>query len=456
MKKSNLVAIATIAIAIVSSCSNDESMLVSDNATQQNSPIGFSNAFVNKSTRTTAVTDNSSLNNFYVWGYAEQENVFDGEKVSKTGDDWTYQSIKYWVPEKAYTFTAIAASEGAGSWSFAPASNLGGQITIDNKGEQDLVYAYQTSAATSSTTRSTVKFTFNHLLSRAKFKFINGAADGEATYKIKNLQITNADQSATLDVSEGSFTSWDIASSTTAFSYGDTDAFTPGNNVISDYKYLIPHAGAYQYKVSFDIEVTQGESTWTYSHSNVLTESIEMKSGKSYIFAITLNKDNINPDGSAVIEFASESVTDWDADSNAALGEKASQSDNSGTTTANPYANDDMYLVYNAQWFDSNKIQMDKNDDGTYSITSDKVTGSFVISSTVDKDYFFGIEKDARTQAYAVNGQTTTYPLVEYSYKKDTDMYTHYLMELNNSAPDSKSLKFTFDPNKKVLIVEKL
>jgi hypothetical protein len=461
MKKFNLVAIATIAIAIVSSCSNEDSMLVSDNTnTQQAGTIGFSNAFVNKSTRATAVTDNNTLDNFYVWGYAENDEVFYNEKVSKAGDDWTYQTIKYWVPNKAYTFTAIAASEGAGSWNYNPTSNIGGTITIDNKGEQDLVYAYQTSAATEKTTRGTVRFTFNHLLSRAKFRFINGTADGEATFKIRNLKITNADQSASLDLAQGSFANWNINSGTTNFAYDDTVSFEPGNSVTTDYKYLIPHAEAHQYQVSFDIDVTQGNSTWTYSHSSVLTESIEMKSGKSYVFAITFNKDNINPDGSAVIQFAAESVIDWDAESNNALGQKSASEDTTGTTTANPFADDDMYFVYNPQWFgsDNNSTKMDKNADGTYSITSDKVIGSFIISSTIENDYFFGIEAGKRTQASLIDGQTAVYDLIQYSYEKDVINwdYQKYQMELNYSASDYKSLKFTFDPNKKTLTVEKI
>jgi hypothetical protein len=460
MKKFNLVAIATIAIAIVSSCSNEDSMLVSDNTqAQQVSPIGFSNAFVNKATRATAVTDNNTLDNFYVWGYAENEEVFYNEKVSKAGESWTYQTIKYWVPNKAYTFTALAASEGAGSWSFNPTNNLGGKVSIENQGEQDLVYAYQVSAATANTTRGTVKFTFNHLLSRAKFKFINGAATGEATYKIKNLKINNADKSATLDVAQGSFSNWDIAEGTTTFAYDDTDAFAPDEAVTSDYKYLIPHTGAYQYNVSFDIEVTQGQSTWTYSHTNVLTESIEMKSGKSYIFAITLNKDNINPDGSAVIQFAAESVTEWDADATNALGQKSSSSDETGTVTANPFADDDMYAVYNPYYLSDsqNFAKMDKNADGTYSITSSTIGNhSFIISSTKEKDYFFGIEEGKRIQAYPQNGPTETINLIQYSYNSDISKYGSYLIEVNNSAPDYLSLKFTFDPNKKTLTVEKI
>jgi hypothetical protein len=458
MKKFNLVAIATIAIAIVSSCSNEDSMLVSDNAqAQQVSPIGFSNAFVNKTTRATAVTDNNTLDNFYVWGYAEDEEVFFNEKVSKAGESWTYQTIKYWVPNKAYTFTALAASEGAGSWSFNPTNNLGGKVSIENQGEQDLVYAYQVSAATANTTRGTVKFTFNHLLSRAKFKFINGAAAGEATYKIKNLKINNADKSATLDVAQGSFSNWDIAEGTTTFAYDDTDAFAPDEAVTSDYKYLIPHTGAYQYNVSFDIEVTQGQSTWTYSHTNVLTESIEMKSGKSYIFAITLNKDNINPDGSAVIQFAAESVTEWDADATNALGQKSSSSDETGTVTANPFADDDMYAVYNPQYFDANSDKMEKNADGTYSITSKTINGrNFIISSTKDKGYFFGIKANDHTQMDLKDGKTATFDLIQYSYDSDISNYLSYQMWLNTASADYLSLKFTFDPNKKTLTVEKI
>jgi hypothetical protein len=184
-----------------------------------------------------------------------------------------------------------------------------------------------------------------------------------------------------------------------------------------------------------------------------------MKSGKSYIFAITLNKDNINPDGSAVIQFAAESVTEWDADATNALGQKSSSSDETGTVTANPFADDDMYAVYNPYYLSDsqNFAKMDKNADGTYSITSSTIGNhSFIISSTKEKDYFFGIEEGKRIQAYPQNGPTETINLIQYSYDSDISKYGSYLIEVNNSAPDYLSLKFTFDPNKKTLTVEKI
>jgi hypothetical protein len=54
------------------------------------------------------------------------------------------------------------------------------------------------------------------------------------------------------------------------------------------------------------------------------------------------------------------------------------------------------------------------------------------------------------------DGKTATFDLIQYSYDSDISNYLSYQMWLNTASADYLSLKFTFDPNKKTLTVEKI
>ena len=94
MKKVFLMAVA--AVAMLASCSNDETTGKAVNT----KAIKFSNTFVNNGTR--SVVDPSftkeSLGNFKVYGYTQNGCIFDGVKVSSNdnGASWTYSPTKWW------------------------------------------------------------------------------------------------------------------------------------------------------------------------------------------------------------------------------------------------------------------------------------------------------------------------------------------------------------------------
>lgn len=102
MKKIFLIGLT--AAAMLASCSNDETVEMA-----QQKAIGFSNAFVNNGTR--SVVDPSftttSLNDFAVYGFTQNGQIFDGVKVSKGGAAWSYDNVQYWVPGNTYTFGAM-------------------------------------------------------------------------------------------------------------------------------------------------------------------------------------------------------------------------------------------------------------------------------------------------------------------------------------------------------------
>lgn len=113
MKKIFLIGLT--AAAMMASCSNDETVEMA-----QQKAISFSNAFVNNGTR--SIVDPSftttSLNDFAVYGFTQNGQIFDGVKVSKGGaasTGWSYDNVQYWVPGNTYTFGAIAPHSVAGN-----------------------------------------------------------------------------------------------------------------------------------------------------------------------------------------------------------------------------------------------------------------------------------------------------------------------------------------------------
>lgn len=96
MKKLFMIGLA--ATAMLASCSNDETMEMA-----QQKAIGFSNAFVNNGTR--SIVDPSftkeTLEDFAVYGFTQNGQIFEGDKVYEGGSastGWSYDVLQYWVP----------------------------------------------------------------------------------------------------------------------------------------------------------------------------------------------------------------------------------------------------------------------------------------------------------------------------------------------------------------------
>lgn len=206
------------AMAIMGACSKDEVIKKTDA-----SAIGFSNIFINNSTR--SVVDHSyikeKLGEFEVYGTITNKsgvtsNIFNQEKVweevvnEKTV--WVYDAAntQYWIPSNTYNFTAIVDGNindkndqnvkitevTTGGYNMPNTIEL-----YDASQQSDILYAKSNPIAYVSGER-TVEFTFSHLMSKAKFTFKNEIATNSGySYKVKNVKITNAQKAATYTVS---------------------------------------------------------------------------------------------------------------------------------------------------------------------------------------------------------------------------------------------------------------
>lgn len=224
--KKNKFWLAAMAVTVsMASCSLEEVM-------EQPEPqaIGFS-SFVGKPTRAVTETTTTSLGSFKVYGgYATNTDVFNGTVVkSSDGINWSYTEaldLQYWVPGQSYKFAAMGPSgiDIDTKLSFDYAS---GHLTLSNyevtdlaTGSKDLVYAEANRTTDNPLVEANygaVPFSFGHIMSWIKIKFVHDLTDG---YKI-----TVSDVTVTGVKTKGTFngTDWTMDSSPSVATFNDQD-----------------------------------------------------------------------------------------------------------------------------------------------------------------------------------------------------------------------------------------
>lgn len=351
----------------MASCSLEE---VVDQPAQQ--AIGFS-SFVGKPTKAVTETDLTALKTggFKVWGgYNNSSNVFDGRDVTwsdpvsqmDAGDSgtgaWGYTGTEYWVPGQTYKFAAVGPISVLGAENAAtlevesPAgSNAsfaydGGHLSFDYSltdltKSVDVVYAEATKstvAQTASTDPGAVSFTFGHIMSWIKIKFVHKMTDG---YKItvSDVTVTGVKTGATFTGSGASTGGWTWDNSTTnatfnnqtPHSYKTTDGSSDGSangildndgdNCMVDFIAIpqtIPQSAVQKtegnFTISFKLKVQDSEGTYLLGgEGSAVAFSTTMGNDQTwavnnvYVYTANLTADvlGLNP-----IEFTA-SVEGW-------------------------------------------------------------------------------------------------------------------------------------------------
>lgn len=326
MKKIFLIGLT--AAAMMASCSNDETVEMA-----QQKAISFSNAFVNNGTR--SVDDPSfttlTLNDFAVYGFTQNGQIFNGEKVSKGGaasTGWSYDNVQYWVPGNTYTFGAIAPYSVAGNVSNVTlptgATKVGMEVAFTNTDadQVDLLHAAPAQITGVTPTYTTpVSMTFNHQLSKVKFSFQNSVGVGY-NVKVSNVKITDAFKEGTLTVAAAGNT-WDNQTDKTLeLNFGNvvanassTEASAIANAAtLESYneKLMIPMSNTAKYTVTFTVDLYKDNVLLgTYNH-RVEIKDVEFKLGYCYNFKASLTHKNITgPDELNPIVFNVTKVEDW-------------------------------------------------------------------------------------------------------------------------------------------------
>ena len=309
---------SVLAVAALASCTNDQTI-----ATPKGAAIAFDNVWVDNATRATDINA-GNLTDFGVYASvkagADEGLMMKNVTVTKQQNGtYTYQNTQYWVPNTTYSFAAIAPKTNA-NWAYTTAGSVAhaGTISFNNeaaKANQDLIYAFESrSLAAGALTEapSAVGFTFNHLLARVRFTFVNAIAAGSnITVAISNVRIADAYKKGTLAVVAGEpATNWVVEGKNLNVPFATEGAILAGNggNETTEHHYLIP---AYDtYTINFDVTVYQaGVKLDTYART--ATVRLDMQKGNSYDIKAALTTETVIPNPLFPIEFTVTKVEDW-------------------------------------------------------------------------------------------------------------------------------------------------
>ena len=312
--------IAIAAFAAFASCSNDEVVSIS------REPITFGEAFVDNSTR--AAIDGSysgtkKLTSFKVYGTVTGNSntltIYNGnDVVGKIGDAvWGCTGDEqYWISNCAYKFYAIADAT-----SVSPTTGMPTTITYNENttANGDLIFATvedTTNAQAVPSKGNPVKFTFQHLLSKAKFTFKKSEYSNKRyTYTVKNIKFTDAYKQGTYTISTGA---WGSQSTTGELLFGNlegnitTDNATTGLESANECQFVpATYTASNPLTISFDVVMMlDGNELSTVKHTKTFPAEggadYTFAKGKAYGFEVTLGDNN-------VIKFTVDALQGWDS-----------------------------------------------------------------------------------------------------------------------------------------------
>ena len=290
--------IATLAIAALASCNNDQVINF------DKYPINFGDAFVDNATKAIYEGD-KKVDAFQVWGTVTGNGntvlIFDGADVTRDeaeyGSPWTCSVTRYWTPSCIYNFTAIVHATSVTPTNGAMPTAI--NYTAD--GVSDLLYgvtatdAIKTSAdctVTGLNANNCVAFTMNHLLSRIAVKFTGDAnLNADYSYNITNIKVAGAYASGVYTINGGT---WEGSGTmANSLSFNDVSGVKANTTAIPDDAYVII-PGAAPLTISFTAQVVFGSTaiseipyTITLNQTDADTD-VTFKKNTSYTLNVTL------------------------------------------------------------------------------------------------------------------------------------------------------------------------
>ena len=332
MKKTILAVAALVAVGMTS-CNNDEELL------QGNEAIGFSNVFVDNSTRSKSdpsYTNDNLFEDFAVYGFVKDAVLFDGNTVSKTitnnalQSDWKYEGTQYWIAGANYNFAAIAPKSNAG-WATASCTFDGNNVTttlsFTNNGTTDLLYSNPATIQGMVSGNTAVPFTFRHLLSKVKFSFKNNYNASNATIRVRDIKINNAYSKGDVTLTSAATTWSKQSDNKLVLSFGNaaevsanSDEVIAYSTTVESYNELLLIPGAATpleddqnagYKVTFTVDLLiSGILVKQYEHTAYVNH--KFVAGHSYDIVAEINAENIDPENEQEpIEFTVTTVNGW-------------------------------------------------------------------------------------------------------------------------------------------------
>ena len=326
MKK---VIFALAAVVALAACSKEQTVVA-----DRGDAIGF-DSFIENSTRAIDPSYNANklVDGFKVWGTVKGNAstspmlLFNGVEIVRNnkayGAAWDYvdnTDAQYWIPNAEYNFVAIANATDVTT------GENGMPTAIDyTANNTDLIYTLTgVTAKTDENSDPTegvngndvVEFTFNHLLSKVHFNFVNQSGSDNCKFEISNIEITSGHfASGTFTI--GATEPWgSTTDATSALEFGNASNATAadaantaiqianGANATSHYAHLlIP--GTQTLNISFDQTLIYGTTKTTKTVTAALTH--EFEANGSYVITVTLK-------AGSKIDFSVGSMENWDDD----------------------------------------------------------------------------------------------------------------------------------------------
>ena len=326
MKK---IILATLAAASLVACAKEDIV-----ASTNGEAIAFNNAFVDNTTKAidpSITTTNGKLEGFQVYGTttgnqaeAVAVNIFNGVNVGYDLSDgvgpdaWKYANeyTQYWIDGNTYKFAAIVNADVA---EFDNAvSKMPTKLSYVAEDDKDLLYAENNYGKYTTGSETTVKFTFNHLLSKVKFVVKNNMTSNTDTrlyqYSIDNVVLKKAFASGIYEISTGKWTGADEKT----YEFGNVSNATvngANNNAVMIGKVGVVDQATSHYEHllvpgTISANITATISTWLNGHKiheEPYTANVDLlfEKGHAYNLVIALG------DPGEVIQFSVEKVNGW-------------------------------------------------------------------------------------------------------------------------------------------------
>lgn len=328
MKKLLFVALAAVGMT---ACVQNEELAVS-----KGNAIAFANDFIDNATKSIDGTYQNNgtganeLTKFHVYGTVENgnglANIFNEELVSKqTSGAWTYDVNKtqYWVSGNTYNFAAVANAEAVVDVEQGvdgmPTAIKYDATQAANGTQHDLLYAEKKGIDYQSGDATTVKFTFAHLLAKAKFTVKNQMQNGNGNYyTVEDVKILDAVKTATYEVGG----TWVAHAGQHNVTFGHVAAETEQNPSVAAIKLYENGVGASNYerllvpqenatlKIQFGLKYyvqdkVNNSEVLNHSETKSVDATVTLEAGRAYNFIITLG----NP--GEPITFDVETINEW-------------------------------------------------------------------------------------------------------------------------------------------------
>ena len=317
MKKLFVLALAFAAFA---SCNKVESI---ETASEH---ISFGDAFVEVKTRDAVdpSTTTDSITAFDAWAImdAPTGTVLDAERVTRNGDEWTYQNLQYWLAGHDYYFYAVAPVADTNvtvDASGINATGLGVINFVNENGTCDLLYAEKhVKTPEVMGTMPPVHLQFAHLLAKLKFTFVNNFTNKNAHLAVKNVVITDAPGEGSIALNAEN-ASWNLTDGkTTRLEFGDVNGGKEFDLGLDNKKecatelLTIPADKNYIYHIEFTLVLYYGDQVAMESEKKVTLSNQAFVAGKHYNIVADINPENFDETALQPIEFTVTGVDEWD------------------------------------------------------------------------------------------------------------------------------------------------